>query len=318
MRCLALAQAWQDAGGQAMFAMAESTPALVDRISREWIEFVSIPAPAGSEHDAAFVENLARLHGANWIAIDGYKFDDAYQESVRRSGAKTLVIDDFGGGSSYSADLILNQNLCASICLYKNREAKTRVLLGTRFALLRREFTSWSSWRREVPPRAHSVLVTMGGSDPTGLTERIADRLSVSDVRTTFLVGGSARKATEFLNMRNASLLVDRNDMAKIMAETDIVVLCCGGTLWESLFMGCATLAYTRDDHQAEIMQRLEEVGAARWLGAESLLECEVLAKAITEIVASHETRERICALGRTIVDGMGARRVVAELKKLN
>ncbi len=32
MRCLALAQAWQDIGGPVVFAMAETTPAVEERL----------------------------------------------------------------------------------------------------------------------------------------------------------------------------------------------------------------------------------------------------------------------------------------------
>ena len=35
MRCLALAQAWQDTGGRAVFAMAQATPAVEERLQQE-------------------------------------------------------------------------------------------------------------------------------------------------------------------------------------------------------------------------------------------------------------------------------------------
>ncbi len=44
MRCLALAQAWQDAGGTCVYAMAESTPAVEERVQtegRSWKDFLS-------------------------------------------------------------------------------------------------------------------------------------------------------------------------------------------------------------------------------------------------------------------------------------
>ena len=52
MRCLALAQAWQDAGGRAVFAMAETTPAIQARIAAEACEVVSISAATGTAEDA--------------------------------------------------------------------------------------------------------------------------------------------------------------------------------------------------------------------------------------------------------------------------
>ena len=48
MRCLALAQAWQDAGGEAGFAMAESTPGILKRLAQEGFEVGRVGAVAGS------------------------------------------------------------------------------------------------------------------------------------------------------------------------------------------------------------------------------------------------------------------------------
>src|SRR5205823_214493 len=51
MRCLALAQAWQDSGGTAIFALAESTPAILARLTAEGFEAIGIRASRGSSED---------------------------------------------------------------------------------------------------------------------------------------------------------------------------------------------------------------------------------------------------------------------------
>src|SRR6266480_456095 len=44
MRCLALAQAWKDKGGEAVFVMAESTPAVEKRLKAEGMDIERIDA----------------------------------------------------------------------------------------------------------------------------------------------------------------------------------------------------------------------------------------------------------------------------------
>ena len=51
MRCLALAQAWQDAGGDVIFIMT-SPPDLEARLKSEEIEVIYIPTQTGSIEDA--------------------------------------------------------------------------------------------------------------------------------------------------------------------------------------------------------------------------------------------------------------------------
>ena len=47
MRCLALAQAWRNAGGSATFATAMDAPGIRDRLGAEGLETVRLPDEAG-------------------------------------------------------------------------------------------------------------------------------------------------------------------------------------------------------------------------------------------------------------------------------
>ena len=166
MRCLALAQAWQDAGGQAVMAMAEATPATEDKLRRENVEVVRLDVAGGAEDDAIRTASLAQQRQAAWATVDGYQFDPHYQAMLKSEGLRLMSIDDEGHGGPYSADLVLNQNAHAAEALYDQRAAHTRLLLGPDYAMLRRQFASWRNWQREIPATGHRILVTMGGSDP--------------------------------------------------------------------------------------------------------------------------------------------------------
>ena len=76
MRCLALAEAWQDAGGNVVFAMAESTPAIEARLHLEGMEIVQLNASPNSIEDARTVSALANDRQATWVIVDGYRFED--------------------------------------------------------------------------------------------------------------------------------------------------------------------------------------------------------------------------------------------------
>ncbi len=157
MRCLALAQAWQDAGGDVGFVMAESTSSIEGRLAGETCPVESISAVAGSQDDASRTIVLARERQAEWIVVDGYQFGADYQRALKDAGLRVLFLDDYGHARRYSADLVLNQNVCASTAIYGDREAQTRLLLGPRYSLLRREFAAWRNWNREISSSCHRV-----------------------------------------------------------------------------------------------------------------------------------------------------------------
>lgn len=101
MRCLALAQAWQDATGQVIFVMATEAPALEARLKLEEMEVVHLSVELESAEEAKETADLARQLGANWVVADGYQFGAEYQRIIKDRGLRLLFIDDYGHASQY-------------------------------------------------------------------------------------------------------------------------------------------------------------------------------------------------------------------------
>src|SRR5271168_4272426 len=114
MRCIALAQALQDAGGGAMFALAQSTAGIDARLALESCEVFAVAGVPGSEDDAAQTIALAREKQADWIVVDGCQFGEDYQRALKRAGFKALFLDDYGHAHHYWAEVVLNQNAQAN------------------------------------------------------------------------------------------------------------------------------------------------------------------------------------------------------------
>ncbi len=101
MRCLALAQAWQDRGGDVVFAMAESSAGIDERLRLEQAQISRLDAMPGSADDAAQTASLARELQADWAVVDGYHFDSAYQRFLKDTGLQLLIIDDYDHAGHY-------------------------------------------------------------------------------------------------------------------------------------------------------------------------------------------------------------------------
>src|SRR5215471_6845492 len=123
MRCLALAQAWQDAGGDTVFAMAQSTDSIRARLTSESCDIVNVQDAVA---DIRQTIDLAQSRNCEWVVVDGYQFDADYQDALKAAGLRILFLDDYGHSQHYVADLVLNQNVSATPTLYSNRERDTR------------------------------------------------------------------------------------------------------------------------------------------------------------------------------------------------
>lgn len=323
MRCLALAQAWQDEGGHCIFAMAEATHATERRVRAEKFDVFYVTASPGTRQDAAQIAALAGTHHASWVVVDGYQFDLEYQRNLKTAGLRVLFLDDTGQCESYCADVVLNQSIHASERTYGNRESYTQLLLGPQYVTLRREFEKWREWKRQIPAVGRRLLVTIGGSDPDKLTFRLIEALSkncLPSMATTVVIGGSNPCKTELQRAWDVSgvpvdLLFDPPNMPELMSRSDLAIICAGGTLWELLYMGCAVLSYARTGIQEQIIRNLAAVGAVHKLSAADKFDVSQLNTAIAELVASRERRAEMAQIGGKIVDGLGTRRVLKQLR---
>lgn len=322
MRCLALAQAWQDAGGTAYFIVANFTPAIETRLCNEGFNVHYLNTQSGSADDAEQTIILARQIKATWVVVDGYHFGAAYQQAMKQAGLRLLVLDDYGHANHYYADLVLNQNIYTEASLYVNREPYTNLLLGTQYALLRREFWPWRGWRREIEPVAHKVLVTLGGADPDNVTLKVIQALGqprFEDLEAVVAVGNSnPHWETLLAAVKQAKLAIrlERNvtNMPELMAWADMAISAGGSTCWELAFMGLPHLILILADNQQKTAMGLDSAKAAINLGDAAILSSVDVANALTELVSRSE-RWIVCAQrGQELVDGYGSARVVQQM----
>ncbi len=321
MRCLAIAQAWLHQGGSVVFLMRPPGQGIRGRVEQEQARILEISSDAGSAEDAQEASRLVLENHGEWLVVDGYQFGAEYQELLKASGLKVLFLDDCGVASHYSADLVLNQNLHASEALYQNRAPETELLLGARYALLRREFLSWRNWQREIANKARRVLVTLGGSDPDNVTERVIEALKLAgqDLEVTILVGVSNPRHADLkkaaVGLARTSLVENAGNMAELMAAADLAVAGAGSTCWELCFLGLPALLIDLAENQRPVSQELDRRGVAVDLGNSADVSPRKIADELVSLIGSSERRATMCERGRSLIDGGGAARVCREME---
>lgn len=318
MRCLALAQAWQDYGGTVTFVCAELGNALHSRLLSEGMNVQFIHTTAGSLNDVQQVITLARQHNTSMVVVDGYLFTDNYQLQLKQAGLVVLFVDDNGHSSHYYADWILNQNIHAQENLYDNREPYTKLLLGPTYVLLRREFWPWRGRVHNIAPQANHILITMGGSDPDNVTEGILHSitpiLTDKGVHVKALVGGSNPHLESLMLFADSvpdqlEILQNVHDMPALMAWADIAISAGGSTLWELALLGVPTCAYIIAENQRSSVETLAQVNAIVILSPDSNT-----AATISTLRTDQFARAELSAKSQGKVDGYGVERVAMRL----
>jgi len=319
MRCLALAQAWLDVGGQVIFAMAQSTDSIRARLTRESCEIVNI---ARDGNDLSQTVSLAQSKNCEWLVVDGYQFDGEYQRELKAAGLRGLFLDDYGHSLHYAADLVLNQSISANPTLYADRGPDTRLLLGPRYAMLRREFSPWSNWERKLSPDCHRLLVMMGGSDQANITATVIEGLrqaAIESLDVTVLVGGSNPHVAELQALAASSglklqLLRDISNIGEVMAAADIAISAAGSTCWELCLLALPSLLIDVAENQSAVAKTLHDKGCAVHLG-DHTVSAEWVSEKLKWFVANHELRQSLARSSRELVDGKGSARVVSIMR---
>ncbi len=322
MRCLALAQACQDAGGAAEFLSAALPAGLESRLRAENFMVHRINAKTGGALDAEATVKTARECDAAWIVADGYFFAGDFQETIKRSDRRLMVVDDTGHLDRYCGDIVLNQNPQANARMYARRAADTELLLGSRYAMLRREFRTWRN-RPEKGRAVRRLLVTLGGADPANTTLKIiraVQELGDLELEVVVLIGaanphrpeleGAVRAHGRPIELRNSV-----SNMPELMEWADFAVSAAGSTCWELAYMGVPNLAIVLADNQSEGAESLQRMNVSRNLGWHANLTPKMIAEELTDLFAQPEARHRMSDCGRALIDGDGAPRVIEALR---
>lgn len=320
MRCLALAQAAKDAGYETVFVSTELPKTLRQRIEREGAAVRKLQSKPYGPDDAKETAAIASTLDTKHVVVDGYDFDAEYQRALKAAGCIVLFLDDHGHASSYDAQFALNQNIYATEKMYTKRAKDTKLLLGTRYCLLRREFIEWRAKEKNVA-KAVRLLVTLGGADAKNATGKVLESLKTmqTPVETTVVVGGSNphRASLEWLAQSlpfPVRVVVDTTEMPQLMAEADLAICAGGSTCYELAFMHVPMMTIVLAENQQAVAGALEKQGCSINLGPLEKLKGERLTHAVSDVIADEAKRRAMSHACGTIVDGEGADRVLMHI----
>lgn len=322
MRCIALGQAWKDRGGKVFFITYCECASLIKRLYREGFKVHPLTRAyhnAVCDEDRHYVKNILSGHKNAWVVLDGCHFDSNYQLLIKETGNKLLVVDDMANLSGYCADIILNQNILAEDLNY-NCPPATKLLLGVKYVLLRREFLLWKKWNKRIPVIGRNMLITFGGSDLDNLTFKVIEALRQSELsrlKITAILGAtnprnnSLRLSTK---QNNVCLKINTNDIPRLMAEADIAIIAAGVTLWELLYMRCPIITFSRNLAQRIIAQKLSELDVVNYQGRVNNMNSDRLFSDVQSIILSKQRREHLSQSAGNLIDGKGVDRVMSAL----
>lgn len=187
---------------------------------------------------------------------------------------------------------------------------------GWEWVILRNEFSARCiKAKNEVP----HILITMGGSDPAGLTLKAVKALETinSSFDVSIVVGRGFKHQAQLQALiqstkREYRVLTDIRNMACVMAKSDIAVISFGITAYEVAAMGVPAIYLCLTPDHAESATLFEDHSIGLNLGYFETVSNQQIADAIRRYIDIFPLE-----IPNPPIDGLGARRIVNIVNRL-
>jgi UDP-2,4-diacetamido-2,4,6-trideoxy-beta-L-altropyranose hydrolase len=267
----------------------------------------SINTETFSAEHAKKTESIYRK--IDWCIYDNYGLAADFVKVIKPSCRQLMAIDDLAN-REHPVDLLLDQNAVFGMqTRYQTwLPAACTQLLGPQYALLRPEFypssvtiTAQTSSARNYQ-QVHRILVSIGGSDTVGLTERLCRLLFAqqvfADISLDVVVGSAYEKINELTELiaarANSRLFVQTNEMANLMRQADLAIGAGGSSQWERALTHLPSLVVAVADNQQPGCEYLQHLGAIVYLGRVEQVTDDALFTAITELIRNKVLRQSL------------------------
>lgn len=291
MRCLVLADALKERGADVHFLCRAHDGHLADLIVGRGFRAHLLPsggdgypaladAPphaawlgALPDEDAAACRNvIAATEGsADLLVVDHYALDHRFETPLRAVARRILVIDDLAD-RRHDCDVLIDQNFgSADPARYAGLvPSPARLLLGPRYALLRREFGDKrdQSLQRRHQPQLKSIMVFLGGVDFEDVTSKALigiKQTSLPNLRKVDVILGPRSPFIEKIKIFVSTMPyetiihVNTSKMAELMLNADLAIGAAGTSVLERFCLGLPSIVIPIADNQTTYAAKLAE-----------------------------------------------------------
>jgi len=326
MRCLSLADALRMRGASVTFICRQGAGNLIEYLQTNGYSVQGISDGISHEADReSTIEILRRfISPPDWMIVDHYELDISWEAPVRNWVKKMLIIDDLAN-RKHDCDILLDQNCCADDRFARYEELVPDgcvKLIGPKYALLRAQFRRIREAVYARTAAVRSLLVFMGGSDTGNVTTRVLHaikKLNRSNIETHVVIGPANphRKSIESLasTVENATCHFAVENIAELMASSDLSIGGGGIALWERCCLGLPTLVISVADNQVAGAQELSKQGCIIYSGWHEEVTETLLLEDIKFLLRHPGMLLTVSLRAKDIVDGQGVDRVIRHIE---
>jgi len=280
------------------------------------------------EDELSMIKNLTAQMRVDVIILDINNYNtfsdfdtyNHYLESLKNLRLFIVSFEDFKIHPSVSDILIIPYVGAKKIKLQK--EKKCKYMLGPRYYVLRNEFLDIK--QININKKIKNILITMGGSDPEGITLKVLEALNATEINFNLkIIIGDFSKIADIeikntLSNYKGSYSINRtvDNIAQIMTESDIAIINSGLTKYETSAIGLPSIVISNNKYHSELMNDFATYGTVLHLGPVNMLKKHKISEAVTNLAKDYKMRKQMSDAGKALIDDKGIDRICTEISK--
>lgn len=204
---------------------------------------------------------------------------------------------------------------------FPNTNKELILYRGKGYFVFRDEF---KNLKKDIKKRGHSVLITMGGTDPFAFSLQVLESIkNISNIEISVLLNKKSPTFNivyDLCKNYNINLMQYTNTISKLMLKHDIIILNGGSTRYEACLCQTPFIAISIHQIQFDITEKITNTVGAINLGIGSHLEKNEIKNSVLKLLGDYKKRNKISQKMKSYLDTDGAKRltntIIKEYKK--
>lgn len=203
---------------------------------------------------------IEEFHADVWLQ-DKFETPIIMAQNIKRNHILFCGIDEFGPGSD-----LLDIHFAGMIYLTGHAVRGKKILCGSEYVILNPEIDKYKRVRSKVS----RVIISLGGSDPYGLTVDIVKEISKTDFDVEIIIGPvfDYKRELEAANTKKYPVLQNVPSLIQEFSKFDFAITGGGVTCCEANSSGIPCVIFANAPHEIHTARFMEEKGGVRYAGS--------------------------------------------------
>ncbi len=259
------------------------------------------------------------------LILDGYHFNDQYQQAIKPHVQCMISIDDIAATPFYS-DIVINHGSENMQARYQVNTT-TKLLLGPRYAMLRQPFLAAAEAEVRTIDAIGGVFICMGGADPFNVTTRLVRVAGQIDTikQLTVVIGGAYNFQAELNTVISqlpahikctTYISINAEKIIELLRDTQIAICPASTVALEAASVRTGLLTGMVADNQEAIHNMILQAGAAMSVGDFNMATDEELVGAL-EQMDDPVLLNNIIKNQQKFIDGLSSQRIKQAINEI-